>query len=75
MIFFFQAARHPDATTVVTGIVGCAGLKVTQIMLFHSIFTTILFCIPYLQDEARYSLLWSSTCMFLHVLFVLTINY
>lgn len=24
----FQVARHPDAVTVVTGIVGCAGLKV-----------------------------------------------
>jgi 1-deoxy-D-xylulose 5-phosphate reductoisomerase len=28
--FFFQVARHPDAATVVTGIVGCAGLKVTS---------------------------------------------
>jgi len=24
----FQVARHPDAVSVVTGIVGCAGLKV-----------------------------------------------
>lgn len=30
LIFFFQVARHPDAATVVTGIVGCAGLKVTS---------------------------------------------
>jgi 1-deoxy-D-xylulose-5-phosphate reductoisomerase len=29
---FFQVARHPDAATVVTGIVGCAGLKVIQII-------------------------------------------
>lgn len=27
-MIIFQAARHPDAATVVTGIVGCAGLKV-----------------------------------------------
>lgn len=30
-IHFFQVAGHPDAATVVTGIVGCAGLKVKQL--------------------------------------------
>lgn len=29
ILWKFQVARHPDAVTVVTGIVGCAGLKVT----------------------------------------------
>lgn len=29
-----QVARHPDAVTVVTGIVGCAGLKVKAYRLF-----------------------------------------
>lgn len=29
-----QVARHPDAVTVVTGIVGCAGLKVYTLLLF-----------------------------------------
>lgn len=28
-----QVARHPDCVTVVTGIVGCAGLKVYFFMI------------------------------------------
>lgn len=28
LIWKYQVARHPDAVSVVTGIVGCAGLKV-----------------------------------------------
>jgi hypothetical protein len=43
---FFQVARHPDAATVVTGIVGCAGLKVIQIMslsLSLSYLTNVVF--------------------------------
>lgn len=33
MFFSSQVARHPDAVTVVTGIVGCAGLKVIALSL------------------------------------------
>lgn len=36
ILWKFQVARHPDAVTVVTGIVGCAGLKVpAETFLFH----------------------------------------
>jgi hypothetical protein len=32
MLFLeLQVARHPEAVTVVTGIVGCAGLKVQSL--------------------------------------------
>jgi 1-deoxy-D-xylulose-5-phosphate reductoisomerase len=30
-----EVARHPDAVTVVTGIVGCAGLKVIFLFILH----------------------------------------
>jgi 1-deoxy-D-xylulose-5-phosphate reductoisomerase len=33
-----EVARHPDAVTVVTGIVGCAGLKVTYVFILHNFF-------------------------------------
>ncbi|XP_019435386.1 PREDICTED: 1-deoxy-D-xylulose 5-phosphate reductoisomerase, chloroplastic-like isoform X2 [Lupinus angustifolius] len=32
-----EVARHPDAATVVTGIVGCAGLKVTPYPYLHDL--------------------------------------
>ena len=42
----FQVARHPEAVTVVTGIVGCAGLKVRSGVLYCIIF---LYCIIHYQ--------------------------
>lgn len=40
---YSQVARHPEAVTVVTGIVGCAGLKVTSFPIFWSFLVTYLF--------------------------------
>ena len=35
IMFHQQVARHPEAVTVVTGIVGCAGLKVYTLIFCY----------------------------------------
>lgn len=47
-LVYSQVARHPDAVSVVTGIVGCAGLKVIFFYLyFGPILVANLFVLPY----------------------------